>query len=137
MKSPFLGFESEQALRHIADALADGLFTTDAEGRITFWNTAAELITGWSASEAIGANCSLLAGDVVNGCSCGGGPIFCGLALNGRSSKQCTTRTKDGRFLEIVKSAVPIRDSTVDSSSERNRSSSDGCRAQATDTSTL
>ena len=112
MKSPFLGFESEQALRHIADALADGLFTTDAEGRITYWNEAAERITGWSAHEALGKDCSLLAGDVVNGCACGDGPIRCGLALDGRRSKQCTTRTKDGRFIDIVKSAVPIRDAS-------------------------
>lgn len=112
MRSPFLGFESEQALRHIADALADGLFTTDAEGRITYWNAAAERITGWSPREALGQDCSLLAGDAVNGCACGNGPIRCGLALDGRRSKQCTTRAKDGRLIDIVKSAVPIRDAS-------------------------
>jgi DNA-binding NtrC family response regulator len=110
LKAPFLGFGSEEALRHIADALADGLFTTDAEGRVTFWNDAAERITGWSRVEAIGTDCSILAGDAVGGCSCGLGPIRCGLALSGRSSKQCTIRTRDGRRVAIVKSAVPLRD---------------------------
>jgi PAS domain S-box-containing protein len=110
VKSPFLGFGSEEALRHVADALADGLFTTDADGRVTFWNDGAERITGWTRGEAIGTNCSILAGDAVSGCSCGRGPIRCGLAAKGRSSKQCTIRTKDGRLLPIVKSAVPIRD---------------------------
>jgi PAS domain S-box-containing protein len=110
VKSPFLGFGSEEALRHLADAVADGLFTTDVEGRVTFWNEAAERITGWTREEAIGTSCSILAGDAVNGCSCGRGPIRCGLASSGPSSKQCTIRTKDGRLLAIVKSAVPVRD---------------------------
>jgi PAS domain S-box-containing protein len=110
MESAFLGFGSEGALRHIAGGLADGLFTTDAAGRVTYWNGAAERITGWTSAEVIGTSCSILAGDVESGCSCGLGPIRCGLALSGRSSKQCTIRTKDGRLLVIVKSAVPIRD---------------------------
>jgi PAS domain S-box-containing protein len=112
MGSAFLGFGSEQALRHIAGGLADAVFTTDAGGLITYWNAAAERLTGWAAAEALGNRCSLLAGDVANGCVCGAGPIRCGLALQGRSSKQCTTRTKDGRLLTIVKSAVAIRDAT-------------------------
>lgn len=112
MRSAFLGFDSEQSLRHIAEALADGLFTTDAAGRITYWNAAAERITGWSSREALGQDCSLLAGDAVNGCACGEGPIRCGLALDGRRSKQCTTRAKDGHLIDIVKSAVPIRDAS-------------------------
>jgi DNA-binding NtrC family response regulator len=111
VRSPFLGFGSEQALRDVADALPDGLFTTDAEGNITFWNAAAARITGWTSAEAVGKSCSLLAGDVVNGCSCGAGPIRCGLASDRRrSSRQCATRTRDGRPLLIVKSAVTIYD---------------------------
>jgi PAS domain S-box-containing protein len=114
LKSPFLGFGSEEALRELADALADGLFTTDADGRVTFWNEGAERITGWSRAEALGTDCSILAGDAVSGCSCGRGPIRCGLALSGRTSKQCTIRTKDGRQLLIVKSAVPVRNAAGD-----------------------
>jgi PAS domain S-box-containing protein len=130
VKSPFLGLGSEEALRHVADALADGLFTTDADGRVTFWNDGAERITGWTRGEAIGTNCSILAGDAVSGCSCGRGPIRCGLAAKGRSSKQCTIRTKDGRLLAIVKSAVPIRDAKGSRSarSSRSRSSARGRR---------
>ena len=112
MSSAFLGLASEQALRHVADALADGVFTTDAKGRITYWNEGAHRILGWTADEALGADCSLLAGDAVNGCSCGGGPIRCGLAMSGCSSKQCTTRTKDGRPIVIVKSAAVLRDAS-------------------------
>jgi len=105
---PFLGFGSEENLRSVADALPEGLFTTDAEGFVTFWNRAAEQITGWRREEALGQKCSLLAGDAVNGCACGVGPLRCGLAERARHSKCCTIRTKDGREVLIVKSAVPI-----------------------------
>jgi two-component system response regulator HydG len=103
---PFLGLGSEAALRAVADALPDALFTTDLTGRVTYWNKVAERITGWSAAEAIGRDCSILAGDAMHGCSCGVGPIKCGLAEQGRTSKTCTLRAKDGRLLRIVKNAV-------------------------------
>jgi PAS domain S-box-containing protein len=105
---PFLGLGTEAHLRAVADALPEGLFTTDANGIVTFWNRAAERITGWSRDEAIGRRCSILAGDAERGCDCGVGPIRCGLVERSRSSKCCTIRTKDGRLALIVKSAVPI-----------------------------
>ncbi len=105
---PFLGLGSEAALQAMADALPDGLFTTDLEGRVTYWNRAAERITGWSRAEALGRDCSILAGDAVSGCSCGAGPIRCGMVEQGRTSKSCTVRAKNGRLLHIVKNAVPI-----------------------------
>jgi len=106
---PFLGLGTEATLRSVADALPDALFTTDLEGKVTFWNRAAERITGWSRAEAVGRDCSILAGDAVNGCACGSGPMRCGLAETGRTSKTCTLRTKEGRLLSIVKNAVPLR----------------------------
>jgi PAS domain S-box-containing protein len=105
---PFLGLGSEESLRAMADALPDGLFTTDCDGIVTFWNRAAERITGWTREEALGQACSILAGDAVNGCSCGVGPIRCGLVERSKSSKCCTIRTKDGRERLIVKNAVPL-----------------------------
>jgi DNA-binding NtrC family response regulator len=105
---PFLGLGSEAALRAIAQQLPEGLFTTDPAGRITFWNQAAQRITGWSPEEALGRDCSLLAGDAVSGCFCGEGPIRCGLATQGRTSKTCTLRAKDGRLLSVVKNAVTL-----------------------------
>jgi PAS domain S-box-containing protein len=105
---PFLGLGSERQLRELADHLPDALFTTDADGFVTYWNRAAEEITGWAREEAVGQRCSILAGNVVTGCSCGVGPLRCGLAQTSRSSKTCTIRTRDGRELLIVKNAVPI-----------------------------
>lgn len=92
----------------MGDLLPNGLFTTDPAGRITFWNRGAERITGWSRDEAIGRTCSLFAGDAVNGCACGAGPIRCELAQRARSVKTCTLRARDGRLVLIVKSAVAL-----------------------------
>jgi PAS domain S-box-containing protein len=41
----------------VLSSIADGVFTTDGEGRITFVNKAAEEITGYSAKEALGRRC--------------------------------------------------------------------------------
>jgi DNA-binding NtrC family response regulator len=105
---PFQGLGSEDALRRVADVLPDALFTIDLEGRVTYWNKAAERITGWSSAEALGRDCSIMAGDALRGCACGVGPIKCGLVDQGRTAKTCTLRAKDGRLLDIVKNAVPL-----------------------------
>jgi PAS domain S-box-containing protein len=41
----------------ILNSIADGVFTTDNEGKITFMNKAAEVITGFLSREAIGHHC--------------------------------------------------------------------------------
>ncbi|HSO08655.1 MAG TPA: PAS domain S-box protein, partial [Desulfoprunum sp.] len=50
------------SLQHemILDAVADGVFTVDPEGRITSFNAAAERITGWKGSEVLGKICSIV-----------------------------------------------------------------------------
>lgn len=49
--------ESDHFLHVILNSIADGVFTTDNEGKITFMNKAAEEITGFSTKEAIGRYC--------------------------------------------------------------------------------
>src|SRR5512135_2151385 len=105
---PFQGLGSEDALHELAEMLPDALVTSDLDGRVTYWNRAAERITGWTSAAASGRDCSILAGDAIHGCSCGVGPIRCGLVEQGRTSKTCTLRAKDGRLLVIVKNAVPL-----------------------------
>jgi PAS domain S-box-containing protein len=41
----------------ILNSIADGVFTTDGEGKITFFNKAAEEITGFTSKEALGRFC--------------------------------------------------------------------------------
>lgn len=49
--------EPEQFFNVILNSIADGVFTTDNDGKITFMNKAAEEITGFSGKEAIGHYC--------------------------------------------------------------------------------
>lgn len=47
----------EESFVEILERIPDGLFTTDKEWRITFFNPAAEKITGFSAYDAVGMYC--------------------------------------------------------------------------------
>jgi PAS domain S-box-containing protein len=49
--------EPNKFFRVILNSIADGVFTTDSEGKITFLNKAAEDITGFSSKEALGRYC--------------------------------------------------------------------------------
>ena len=48
--------DSESRLRTITDSAQDAILMMDAEGRISFWNPAAERILGYTSAEAIGRN---------------------------------------------------------------------------------
>ncbi len=41
----------------VLNSLNDGVYVTDLERRIVYWNPAAERITGWSATEVVGRSC--------------------------------------------------------------------------------
>jgi PAS domain S-box-containing protein len=49
--------EPDQFFHVILNSIADGVFTTDNDGKITFMNKAAEEITGFSSKEALGRYC--------------------------------------------------------------------------------
>ncbi len=49
---------NNQDYRNILENLHDGLYLTDMQRRITFWNKAAERITGYSAEEVVGKPCA-------------------------------------------------------------------------------
>ncbi len=44
--------------REVLDNLYDGVYYVDPHRRITFWNKAAENITGYSRQEVLGRKCS-------------------------------------------------------------------------------
>ncbi|UCB49573.1 MAG: PAS domain S-box protein, partial [Deltaproteobacteria bacterium] len=50
-------YHKEESFVEILNRIPDGLFTTDQEYRITFFNPAAENITGFSAYDAVGMYC--------------------------------------------------------------------------------
>ena len=49
--------KKEKDLLQILNNLPDGLMTMDKAGRVTYFNNAAERITGISAAEALGTHC--------------------------------------------------------------------------------
>ncbi len=50
-------YQKEESFVEILNRIPDGLFTTDREWRITYFNPAAEKITGFSAYDAVGMFC--------------------------------------------------------------------------------
>ena len=50
-------YQKEESFVEILNRIPDGLFTTDHEWRVTFFNPAAEKITGFSAYDAVGMYC--------------------------------------------------------------------------------
>lgn len=50
-------YQKEESFVEILNRIPDGLFTTDREWRITYFNPAAEKITGFSAYDAVGMYC--------------------------------------------------------------------------------
>lgn len=64
MKSPDLFFaglsstETNSLFKRVLDNLIDGVYFTDAERRITYWNQAAEDLTGYGAEQVLGKRCS-------------------------------------------------------------------------------
>jgi len=49
--------DSDKFFNVILNSIADGVFTTDSDGKITFFNKAAEEITGFTSKEALGRFC--------------------------------------------------------------------------------
>ncbi|NIQ40061.1 MAG: PAS domain S-box protein [Proteobacteria bacterium] len=101
--------KKERNLLQILDNLPDGLFATDDNGRIDYFNAAAEEITGLSASEATGMNCK----DVFRSPTC---ETDCPLTPATQSGKSTENREfvitrRDGKTVPIICSASILRDS--------------------------
>jgi diguanylate cyclase (GGDEF)-like protein/PAS domain S-box-containing protein len=52
-----MGIPGETFFRNLLDNLHDGVYFVDQERRITYWNSAAERISGFSAGEVLGTHC--------------------------------------------------------------------------------
>jgi len=50
--------EPAGVFKHVVDGLPDGVYITDRERRIIYWNRAAEALSGYAAEEVLGRNCS-------------------------------------------------------------------------------
>jgi PAS domain S-box-containing protein len=100
--------EPEKFFNIIFNSIADGVFTTDGEGRITFFNKAAEEITGFVSEEAIGRYCyEIFRADICQS--------RCVLKEVLKTEKEIidfpvTTLNKGGKRIPISISAAVLRD---------------------------
>jgi PAS domain S-box-containing protein len=97
----------ERSLKIILDNLDVGIFTVDKGGRVTFFNSAAEMISGFNRREILGESCSIIFGGekaqeicsmqdtIVNGQS--------------RSSRQGKMITGDGGSIPIRANYMALR----------------------------
>ena len=97
-------------VNRILDSMADGVFTLDADGRISSWNRSMERISGYSAQEALGQSCQLLQWSRCFGKACPAGIEKCGIFHREASeAKECQLRHKDGRGVSVIKNASVVR----------------------------
>jgi PAS domain S-box-containing protein len=100
--------EPEKFFNIIFNSIADGVFTTDGEERVTFFNKAAEEITGFSSEEAIGRFCfEIFRADICQS--------HCALKEVLETEKEIinlavTILSKDGKRIPISISAAVLRD---------------------------
>jgi len=98
-------------LNQIIDTMAEGLFTLDDNGIITSWNRSMEKISGYSAQEAVGKGCGLLACSRCYGKNCPADIRKCGVMRHGKTeAKECFIRHRDGREISVIKNARLARD---------------------------
>ncbi|MEE4164544.1 MAG: sigma 54-interacting transcriptional regulator [Desulfocapsaceae bacterium] len=92
----------------ILDSIADGVFTVDRNWRITSFNMAAEVITGWEREDAIGSFCS----DVFHSSICGKNCAIAESLYSGRpvSNRSIMIEDIDGKSKPISISASPLVD---------------------------
>ena len=98
-------------LHLLLDAMADGAFTLEVEGRITAWNRSMERISGFRAEDAIGKTCGILGFNRCFGRKCPTGVGECGIFEHGAvDHKECMLRHKDGHNVSVLKNARVVED---------------------------
>ena len=96
--------------RYLLESMADGVFTLNRAGEITFWNASMEKISGYSAQEALGQTCTMLRFNLCLKKSCPSGIKECGIYEKGAvDSKECALRHKDGHDVPVLKSARLVK----------------------------
>jgi len=98
-------------VNRILNSMADGVFTLDAEGRITSWNRSMERISGYSSEESLGRTCQLLQCSHCFGKTCPSGFEECGILYKEPfEAKECQVRHKNGHEVSVIKNASVVRD---------------------------
>ena len=97
----------------LLEHLHDGVYFTDLERRIVYWNRSAEEITGYTAAEVVGSRCSdnILVHVDQNGASlCLGGCPLAAVMADGQSrAAEIFLRHKYGHRVPVSVRASPLR----------------------------
>ena len=97
-------------LNQIIDSMAEGVFTMDRDGFITSWNPAMEIITGYSADEAIGKTCEVMQFNRCYRKTCPSNHLECGIFKHGGAvAKECVLRHKNGHDIPVIKNARVVK----------------------------
>jgi PAS domain S-box-containing protein len=97
-----LDFRKDPAvLSTVVDAMADGVFTVDAQGRFVAWSEGAERITGYSAAEVRGQPCKILEGPNCKGFGKLEAMLGTPVPSDCICHQECKFLSKDGRELYI------------------------------------
>lgn len=115
--------EKEQLYLNIINNLRDGIYYVDKTRRITFWNKAAENITGYSAEEIVGNRCQRSGLSHIDeegrplclvGC-----PLFATIADGQQRQERVFVRHKEGYRIPIHVNIFPIfKDGEIDGAVE-------------------
>ncbi|MFW5996698.1 MAG: sigma-54 interaction domain-containing protein [Lentisphaeria bacterium] len=97
-----------EQLSAMLNCISEGVFTIDREKNITFFNNAAERITGFSADEAIGEKCH----DIFRADICGEECIFAEVFESGQpvTKRQVNIVDRSGRSVTVCVNAAVLQD---------------------------
>jgi len=102
-KTGYNGLESS-----VLEALPQAVITTDLDGRIKFWNKAAELLYGWRSEEVLGRN--VLEVTPTADSASAAAAILTTLKLGERWEGVFQVRHKDGHWFEAKVIDSPVYD---------------------------
>lgn len=101
----------------ILDSLADGVYVTDLERRIVFWNRSAERLTGWRGKDILGKTCydEVLVHETVGGhrlCGKDTCPLHRAIVTGEATTLHDVifAQRRDGRRLPVEITVAPLRD---------------------------
>jgi len=103
---------SEDLYRDIIENMHDGIYFVDRERRITYWNKAAERITGYTAEEVVGSSCAdniLVHVDATGRQLCKGScPLIATMADGAPRETEVYLHHKQGHRLPVWVRASPL-----------------------------
>ena len=104
--------KTEELYLNIINNLSDGVYFVDYERRITFWNKAAEIITGYTADEIIGRKCD---DNILNHIDAEGRPLctvgcplYTAMLEGGQTKAEVFLRHKTGYRVPVFVNIFPM-----------------------------